>query len=77
MRPPANPGEKREKDIVVGKTYTSDTYHFLTENSSESLCGMLKDKKFLGSSIDLILTETDAEQQEFALCAHCARLADT
>jgi hypothetical protein len=62
---------------TVGKTYSSSTYHVLTNNESESLCGQLNEKEYLGSNVALRLTETEAEQQGFTLCGHCARLADS
>jgi hypothetical protein len=77
MRPPANSSKRRDRGNVVGKTSTSDTYHFLTNNKSKSLCRTLDDEEFLGPDVALTLTETEAEQQGFALCDHCARLADT
>jgi hypothetical protein len=76
MRPPANSSKRRDRGNVVGKTSTSDTYHFLTNNKSKSLCRTLDDEEFLGPDVALTLTETEAEQQGFALCDHCARLAD-
>jgi hypothetical protein len=76
MRLPENPSEQRDRGRVVGKTHTSSTYHFLTNNGSESLCGILNDKEFFGPNVARKLTESEAEQHEFVLCGHCARLAD-
>jgi hypothetical protein len=62
---------------TVGKTYSSSTYHVLTNSESESLCGQLNENEYLGSDVALRLTKIEAEQQGFDLCAHCARLADS
>jgi hypothetical protein len=77
MRPSANSSKRRDRGKAVGKTSTSDTYHLLTNNGSKSLCGTLDDEEFLGPDVALTLTETEAEQQGYALCGHCDRLADT
>jgi hypothetical protein len=76
MQPPENSSEQRDRGKVVGKTYTNDIYHFLTNDRSKSLCGILNDEEFFGPNIALTLTETEAEHHEFALCDHCARLGD-
>jgi hypothetical protein len=76
MQPPENPSEHRDRGRVVGKTHASRTYHFLINNRSESLCGLLNDEEFFGPDIALTLTKSEAEQHEFVLCGHCARLVD-
>ena len=65
-----------EGERLVGKTYSSDTYHFLTADRTRSPCGALNNDAFGAADIAVALSQADAEQQGYTLCRQCADRAE-
>lgn len=53
------------------------TYHLLTPEETESLCGILNDSSWWGTEITEIVSRADTEQRGYTPCEHCQTACGT
>lgn len=58
-------------ETIVGKTASSEMYHLLDEDHSQSVCGQLNNEGYLGPRVAVTLACSEAENKRLSLCSLC------